>query len=322
MKRELRDIWLTVVLAVLLPQIMIGITVMLHTEQPEIKEPEMETTSSPEPNRTVNVLFSDGTVAVMDMQDYLSGVILQEMPASFAEEAKKAQAVVARTYALRRCASDKHGGAVCTESTCCQAYISPSEYIENGGDQAAVDQALMAALETEDYVLTYDGALAEATYFSCSGGRTEEAVAVWGADIPYLQSVESPGEESAEHYVDTVTFKQGEFLDALGIEPNSDVKIGEIQHTVGGGVSTIEICENVFTGTQFRQLLGLRSTNFTITAVGSSITVTTRGFGHRVGMSQYGADAMARAGNGYQTILAHYYPGTVLEPWIYSETMQ
>lgn len=312
MKREMSDIWLTVILAVLLPQILIGITVMIYMDREDISEVQPETTAIENVPMTVNVLTADGTVEVMDMQDYLTGVILQEMPSSFADEAKKAQAVVARTYALRQCASDKHAGAVCMESVCCQAYISPAEYVKKGGSQEAVDRARMAVLETEQLVLTYKGALAEATYFSCSGGRTEEAVAVWGSDIPYLQSVESPGEEAAEHYVDTISFTKEQFLSVLGVD---DAQIGEIQRTVGGGVSTIEVDGKVFTGTQFRQLLGLRSTNFAITVVGSSVTITTRGFGHRVGMSQYGADAMARVGRDYPSILSHYYPGTDLSQW-------
>lgn len=313
MKKEMSDIWLTVILAVLLPQILIGITVMIYMDKEDIGEVQPETTAGENVSMTVNVLSADGTVKVMDMQDYLTGVILQELPSSFADEAKKAQAVVARTYALRQCGSDKHAGAVCTESACCQAYISPAEYMEIGGSQEAVDRARLAVLETEYLVLIYEDALAEATYFSCSGGRTEEAVAVWGADIPYLQSVESPGEETAEHYVDTVSFPKEQFLNLLGVEY---AEIGEIQRTVGGGVSTIAVGDKTFTGTQFRQLLGLRSTNFAITAVGNSITITTRGFGHRVGMSQYGADAMARAGSDYPSILSHYYPGTNLKQWI------
>ncbi len=313
MKEHLQDIALAVIFAVILPQLVVAMAVMRYHDG---KTPEStklpETTTAQQPGMTVNVL-TDDRVREMTMEDYLTGVILQELPASFSLEAKKAQAVVARTYALRRCASDKHSGAVCTASSCCQAYIDPSLYLANGGEQAAVDQAREAVEQTAELVLTYQGGLIEATYFSCSGGRTEDAVAVWGSDIPYLQSVESPGEEGAAHYVDSVTFSKGEFAAALNV--NTDFGIGRIERTAGGGVASIEVGDKTFTGVQMRQLLALRSTSFTITQLGDSVTVTTRGFGHRVGMSQYGADAMACNGSGFREILAHYYPGTELTQW-------
>ena len=169
-----------------------------------------------------------------------------------------------------------------------------------------------AVLQTAGKVLTYNGALIEATYYSCSGGRTEDAVAVWGQDIPYLQSVESPGEERASHYIDTVTYDRSELEQVLG-QKLSGNWLGTVTYTRGGGVETIEIGSKVYKGTEIRQLLGLRSTAFVMTAVADTVTVTTKGYGHRVGMSQYGADAMAVSGSTYDSILTHYYPGTELE---------
>jgi len=171
-----------------------------------------------------------------------------------------------------------------------------------------------AVLDTAGQVLLYGDEPIEATYFSCSGGMTEDAQAVWGSDIPYLQSVESPGEEYAVHYTDTVIFNSEEFCEKLGISPGGypGSWIGSISYTNGGGVDTVEIGGKDFTGTQVRKLLGLRSTAFVITAAGERITVTTKGFGHRVGMSQYGADAMAVQGADHETILLYYYQGAVL----------
>ena len=143
------------------------------------------------------------------------------------------------------------------------------------------------------------------------------SLVLWGSDVPYLQSVESPGEEFAAHYVDTVIFTLEEFQQRLGVEFTDSPEnwVGEISYTEGGGVDTIHLCDRTYKGTQLRKLLGLRSTDFKITAVGDTVTVTTKGYGHRVGMSQYGAQAMAQAGENYSDILAHYYPGTVLQSW-------
>ena len=249
------------------------------------------------------------------LEDYLVGVVLAEMPASFEEEALKAQAVVARTYTLRaNRTGGKHGdGSVCTDHTCCQAYIDPEEYRSRGGTRENVEKIRRAVMATAGQVLTYGGELIEATYFSCSGGSTEDAVAVWGNDYPYLQSVDSPGEEHAAHYTDTVTFTPAEFAGELGMIPSGRPTdwFGAVTYTDGGGVDTMVIGGKTYKGTELRQKLGLRSTAFTVSA-GEKITITTRGYGHRVGMSQYGADAMSMSGKGYEEILTHYYQGTVL----------
>ena len=164
-----------------------------------------------------------------------------------------------------------------------------------------------------EQVLTYENALIEATYFSCSGGSTEDAVAVWGNAYPYLKAVDSPGEEHAAHYTDTVTFTPLQFQSALGVILSGTPEnwFGPVTYTEGGGVDTMQIGKTIYKGTELRQKLSLRSTAFTV-SVGEYITITTEGDGHRVGMSQYGADAMAAAGKDYREILAHYYPGTEL----------
>ena len=266
---------------------------------------------------TMKLRQTDGTVVTMDLDEYLVGVVVGEMPADFEEEAKKAQAVVARTFARKAYVTGgKHGdGSVCTSSGCCQAYLSVAEYLARGGSQDAVDGARTAVEATSGLVLTYDGKLIEATYFSCSGGSTEDAVAVWGTDVPYLRSVESPGEEYATHYSDTVHYTKKEFADKLGLNltGNPESWFGDVVYTSGGGIETLVIGGETFTGTQLRSKLGLRSTAITIEADSEGITITTKGFGHRVGMSQYGADAMAMGGSIFEEILAHYYPGTTLE---------
>ena len=270
-----------------------------------------------EPVLAIPVLMDTGSVRVMELESYILGVVLAEMPASFEAEALKAQAVVARSYALRRMASgDRHSGcAICTEPSCCQAYISEEAYLQSRGSREDVEKIRKAVKETAGQVLTYCGQLAEATYFSCSGGRTEDALAVWGGNVPYLQAVDSPGEENAPAYETTVLFTKERFSAALGRNLTGEPAqwLGKVTYTDGDGVATMFLGGISYTGTQLRKLLGLNSTAFTMTADANGIAVTTRGKGHRVGMSQYGADAMAAGGSTFVQILAYYYPGTVID---------
>ena len=261
----------------------------------------------------ISLMQDDGTIVRLPLETYIVGVVLKEMPASFEVEALKAQAVVARTYTLRRIeAGGKHAGAaVCTNPSCCQGYCAVSEYTAAGGDETMVDKVSQAVSDTQSLILTYKGEPIEATYFSCSGGRTEDAVAVWGAEIPYLKATQSPGEEQANHYTDTVTFTVEELKEKLGLQLQNGqlLQIGDITYTAGGGVEQIVIGDRTFSGTQIRKLLDLRSTTFIITCTGATVTITTKGYGHRVGMSQYGADAMAVGGKDFRQILLHYYQG-------------
>lgn len=264
---------------------------------------------------TLTVLNRSGNLQQMTLEEYLLGVVLAEMPASFEPEALQAQAVVARTYTCKRMEGSKHdGAAVCMDPGCCQGFRSPADYLDEGGKQAAVDKVRSAVKSTDGLVLHYDGHLIDATYFSCSGGSTEDAVAVWGQDVPYLQAVDSPGEEDAPRFTDSVSFSAAEFADKLGLSDSGDPAdwFGAVAYTDGGGVGTMVIRGKTFTGTQLRAALGLRSTAFTVSVDRRTITITTRGFGHRVGMSQYGAQAMAREGSTCDGILAHYFTGTEL----------
>lgn len=277
--------------------------------------PEQETWDS-----TQVLLIKDGdSILRMSIEEYIAGVVLAEMGPSFETEALKAQAVVARTYTLRRA---ERGGrhercTVCTDHRCCQAFISPEEYIEQGGAQWEVEKVRSAVRQTDAMVLRYEGKLIDATYFSCSGGRTEDAVAVWGADIPYLQATDSPGEESAAAYSHSVSFTPQELMMALGrqLEGSPETWFSQPVYTNGGGVASLEIGGQAYSGTQLRSLLGLRSTAFAVTVEDGEIVFETRGFGHRVGMSQYGADAMASSGAVCQEILCHYYQNVTYEKY-------
>lgn len=310
-----REIITALVMAAVVPGVLLGGGMSATQDTPCIQQ-EQQTVQIP---RSFAVLVRDNTgkAEQWDVEDYLIGVVLAEMPVSFESEALKAQAVAARTYARKAWETGgKHGdGSVCRRGSCCQAYLSAREYVDQGGSLEGVAKVRQAVNATRGQVLTFEGGLIEATYFSCSGGSTEDALAVWGTDFPYLRAVESPGEEKAAHYSDTLVFTPEEFAAALGVtlEGKPEQWFQNVRFTSGGGVNTMEIGGKVYTGIWLRKALGLPSTAFSIGTENGQITVTTRGYGHRVGMSQYGADAMAVTGKSYREILAYYYPGTELE---------
>ena len=314
-----KDIMSALLLGMVLPGVMLNYTVMGLRQEKNIADIQItipaETGAKAE-SLPVLLRNSEGNVTQGDMEEYLIGVVLAEMPAAFQPEALKAQAVAARTFAWKAWETGgKHeDGSVCTQPGCCQAYIAPNAYLERGGTEENLNKVTDAVYTTSGECLQYEGELIEATYFSCSGGSTEDAVAVWGTDYPYLQAVDSPGEEEAKWYTDTVIFTRQQFSDSLGMEPAGEVRnwFGEVRLTQGGGVESMIIGGERFTGTQLRSLLKLRSTAFEVDVWEDHILITTKGYGHRVGMSQYGAEAMAENGNSYAEILAHYYPGTEL----------
>ena len=334
--RELKYVWvitmkkkaatwlMAFLIAVVFPGVIFNVSQeFIHIDNPDLpatEPPLQDSQHTPTYMHKINVLLLDGTVKEMELENYLVGVVLGEMPADFELEALKAQAVVARTYTLKRnTTGQKHpNGAVCTNASCCQAYRPVADYIAANGAEEFVERVSEAVEKTAGQVLLYNGKLIEATYFSCSGGRTEDAVAVWGTEIPYLQAVDSPGEENAKYYTDSLTFAVREFADLLNL--NTQIQpacwIGTIRYTDGGGVDTIEIAGKTFKGTTLRQILQLRSTAFTVSVVGDAVQIVSKGFGHRVGMSQYGAEAMAAQGKDYRQILSHYYPGTELKTYL------
>ena len=323
MRSGWKEILYALFMGAVVPWLLLSFAVMvMEREKPVISptNPSLnfeaaETVPESEP-LTMRLRSSDGSVKQMNMDAYLVGVVLAEMPASFEPEALKAQAVVARTYTRRACETGgKHGdGSVCSLYSCCQAYITEEAYLEKGGSPESVEKVRSAVYATSGYVLTYEGMLIEATYFSCSGGLTEDAKEVWGTDYPYLQSVESPGEESAVYHTDSKIFSAREFQEALGISLNGtpETWFGTVTYTVGQGVDTMMIGGLEYRGTELRTRLDLRSTAFSIEVKGDTIMIHTKGYGHRVGMSQYGADAMAVNGSTFGEILAYYYQGTEL----------
>lgn len=325
MARASKEILQAAVMGFGIPAVLLVMAILFYLPVNTQKEEASVTTSiegtmdtepieSPTSDIQIDVLV-DGETVKMDLEEYVTGVVLAEMPASFEMEALKAQAVAARTYALKTSADGKkHGGAVCDSHSCCQGYMTAEDYLQRGWHEKYVKRVRRAVVDTTGQVLTYDGKPIRATYFSCAGGYTEAALSVWGRDYPYLQSVESPGEEETVYYTDSKTFTLEDFQEAMGVIFNGEPAtwFGSITYTTGGGIDSMEIGGTAYRGTTLRTLLGLRSTVFQVVVRSDSITFETRGNGHRVGMSQYGADAMAAAGSSYAEILYHYYRDTEL----------
>jgi len=280
--------------------------VVIHREQ----EPD---------DRIRLMLHEEGRIVEMPLEDYLVGVVLSEMPPSFHPQALMAQAVAARTYAAFSLQGGKHEEYdLCTDSTCCQAW-SDEDTLRQKFTDADYNKGRSAVMQTAGEVVICDGQLIEAVYFSCAGGRTEDAVSVWGSDVPYLQSVSSPGEELAARYRSEVTYDHETFQEiAMQENPAVDFPgtsadwITDVIYTAGGGVDQIMIGGQWFAGTQIRRMYGLNSTNFTIVPYKDKMTFEVCGYGHRVGLSQYGANAMAQEGSDYAQILSHYYTGTAI----------
>lgn len=279
----------------------------------------------PESGKAVTILI-DGELQEMDLNEYLWGVVAAEMPASFELEALKAQAVAARTYSLNKAgqAANHPEADLCTDHTCCQAWISREKAQANWGDNAQTytDKITRAVAETNGEVALYEGALISALYHSSSTDTTQDAVAVWGGNVPYLKSVPSPEGEEVPDYHSTVTYPSQECKDRiLSAKPEAVLEgdpanwFTNAVYSDGGSVLTIDLGGVTVSGHEARTIFDLRSASFTVETTPDSVTFSVTGYGHGVGMSQYGANAMAAEGKTYQEILQHYYTGITVESY-------
>ena len=283
-----------------------------------IPKEEKPAPSSDETVTVFNPLTQE--TATLNMDDYIVGVVAAEMPASFEEEALKAQAVAARTYTLYKSASSSHEADVCTDAGHCQAYMTDEDMHLNWGEDYDTyhEKIKRCVFETSGEYLTYNAEPVMAVFHSMGGGRTESSADVWGESVPYLQSVESPGEDAATNYETTLTISFDEFRSKiLASFPdavlNSQADVAAPSLTEGGHVASIMIGGVSVPGTAMRSIFELRSTKFSLSFHDDAVTFTVTGYGHGVGMSQYGANAMAKSGSTYREILSHYYTDTTLE---------
>lgn len=276
---------------------------------------------------TIKLLHHEtGEVEEVAIDNYLCNVVSAEMPADYELEALKAQAVVARTYTIYKIQNKKHENAdICDDSTCCQAWVSKdvrfSRWDENKRESnwAKIEQCVN---ETKGLIITYENKPINAFFHANSGGITELPVNVWGggSNLPYLQVVETAGEEGYTQYSSEVILTKEELLEKLKtkyediqIDFTNDEDLKVLEHTDSNRVKTVKFGNHELSGVETRTLLGLRSTNFEISKDGDKIKFSVKGYGHGVGMSQTGADTMAKSGSTYEDIIKHFYVGVEIK---------
>ena len=271
-------------------------------------------------------ILRGGTAEEMSMDDYLTGVLRAEMPASFEEEALKAQAIAARTYTLYKMAHGpiaNHPDAdACDDINCCKAFQSAEDAAADWGGMALYyeEKLRRAVSETDGQVIRYDGEPILAVFCSSTNGHTQNAGAVWQSDLPYLQSVSSPEDETlVPNYYSVATFSADE-LRALvrAARPDADFSgapegwITDVERNDAGFVTTLRVGGAALRGNELRSILSLRSPSFSVETDGGTFTFRVTGYGHGVGMSQYGANALAKQGMSAEEILTHYFSGAVV----------
>lgn len=273
---------------------------------------------------TIKLLHADtGEIEELPLDTYLLGVVSAEMPANYEQEALNAQALVARTYTIYSIvhSGGKHGEAdICDDSSCCQAWISKEDRMARWDEAQREDnwrKIEIAVNTTAGKIITYNGEVIDAFFHSNSGGTTEAPVNVWGGtNYPYLQSVETAGEDAYSQYSSEVVLTKEEFQNKI-LAKHSDFTIDYsqtdciqiLEYTESGRIKTIKIGNLNLSGVEVRTLLGLRSANFEVSLDGDNIKFSVKGYGHGVGMSQTGADSMAKQGSNYEEIVKHFYTG-------------
>ena len=264
---------------------------------------------------------NENIVEEIPLDEYLYGVVSAEMPASFEKEALKAQAIVARTYTIFKIQnnSQKHENTdICDDSSCCQAWISKENRFARWEESAREDnwnKIVEAVDTTKGKIITYEGKPINAFFHSNSGGKTETTINVWGGTgYPYLQAVETSGEELYSQYASEVVLDKSTFIEKMkekyqdfSIDFSEDNCIQVLEYTDGNRIKTIRIGNIELSGVNVRNIFGLKSANFTLEIDEENIKFSVIGYGHGVGMSQTGADSMAKSGSDYEEIIKHFY---------------
>ena len=258
-------------------------------------------------NTYVKIKRKNGSIQTIELEEYIFGVVSAEMPALFQSEALKAQSIVARTYTLKAISS----GKTLTDTEATQSYkdIGELKKIWGSNFDTYYNKIKNAVLATKGMFLTYNGNYIEAVYHSTSNGKTEDSKNVWNNSYPYLVSVESPYDNLNPSFIYEVNITYNDLSSKLGMNIDSNTDINILEKTIGDRVKSIQINNKLYSGLEFRNILGLRSTDFEIEKYDTYIRVQTKGYGHGVGMSQYGANGYAKNGYTYSDILKHYYKG-------------
>lgn len=251
---------------------------------------------------------STGEIKNIELEDYIVGVVAGEMPASFNEEALKAQAIASRTYAMYKMKNSNGTYDLVTDKTN-QVYITEDKMksLWQENFDYYFEKIKKAVYDTKDLIMTYNGDIILSLYFARSNGKTEDAILVFGSNEEYLKSVESP----EENLTSEVTISKDKFCNKLNISCDA-INISNVLKSSSGRINSLNINGKTFKGTEIRTLFDLKSTDFDIT-IDSEIKFITKGYGHGVGMSQYGANKLAQNGKNYEEILKHYYQNINIE---------
>jgi stage II sporulation protein D len=263
--------------------------------------------------------MSNQEIEKLGLERYVVGVVAAEMPAEFELEALKAQALTARTYIVKQMLNDSPlgvpDGADVTDTVTHQVYKSEAELRKRWGTDynANLKKVQEAVLATKGQILTYGGDPIYTQFFSTSNGFTENSEDYWKNKFPYLRSVESPWDVESKEFSSQVVMSIDDFERKLGIKLTSTKRVGNIiERTAGNRVAKVDFNGKTLTGKDIREKLELRSTDFSWVVKGNQIVITTKGYGHGVGMSQYGANGMAKEGKSYEQIVKHYYQGVTI----------
>ena len=256
-----------------------------------------------------------GKVDKVPLEDYVKGVLAGEMPVSFEIEALKAQAVASRSYVLIKMRDNKDSDYDVVNTTTNQVYLTDEKMRSNWQDNydSNLKKIWAAVQDTSGEYLSYNGEIANALFFSTSSGMTENSEDVFISSVPYLRSVSSDWDKASPKYEDTSTYTLNDFYDKLGLEYNDALSVEVTDKSSTGRPKKVKINGIEFTSRNLASKLGLRSSYLSITENDKQVTIVTKGFGHGVGMSQYGAEGMAKEGYKYNEILVHYYKGTEIK---------
>lgn len=261
-------------------------------------------------NTNVRIKRENGTIDVVPFEDYIVGVLAGEMPANFELEALKAQALAARSYVLKKIEQNNDKDYDVVDTVMNQVYLDDAKMREKWSNnyEKNLNKIKTAVKETSGEYLTYDGKVIEAFFFSTSAGKTENSEEVFQQALPYLRSVDSSWDSEISPVFNEISqMSLNDFYQKLNIPYQGELKIEVLETTSTGRVKKIKINDSEFLSSDVRQLLNLKSTYFEMKQSGNYVTISTKGYGHGVGMSQYGAQAMALKGYSYQEIVKHYY---------------
>lgn len=291
-------------------KILLGVVVVLSVIALGVMSSKNTNHSFFNKEETIKVKTKEEKIEELKIEEYLIGVLAAEMPASFETEALKAQAVASRSYAMYKILNNKTEEFDILTDVTNQSYITKEEMKSKWGNHYDfyLNKIASAVKDTEKEVMYYNNEIIEAFYFAMSNGATEDAKSVFQSDLPYIKATTSSWDnESLNNFKVTTKFPKSAFCENLKLENCKSIQIDNINRSASSRINSLEINNKEFLGTEVRALLHLRSTDFEIDVNNDEISITTKGYGHGVGMSQYGANGMAKDGYNYKDILTHYY---------------